>query len=182
MARVRGRPVTSEWLPAATFAVGIVGTLGTQALRERSTGKREQAARTAEREIARNVFQRDTLLELQDVVRRLVENTLELLLHRSSVFEETGRWARDPYPNELSAASGSVTADMTRLRQRILDDALRQRVLDVQHVVGDINRPTVLMESDDKAKDRAWATFTNQFITGNAALEDHVGEVLRGLL
>ncbi len=174
--------MVSDWLPAATLAAGVVGTLGGQGLREWFTWKREESARTAEREVARGAFQRDTLLEIQDVVVRLLVNTLESLVHRGRVFEETGRWGRDLYPDELSKATGAVMADMSRLRQRILNDDLRRRLLVVQDLVTEINRPPLQAAHDDAAKQQAFDTFVRQLLPANAALEDHLGEVLRALL
>src|SRR5438105_955053 len=94
--------MSSDWFPAVTLAAGVLGTLGTQALRERWTSGREREARQAEREVARDAFQRETLLELQDVIVEMTRVTMKLHLHHRQSFAQSGRWSRDPEPDDLA--------------------------------------------------------------------------------
>jgi hypothetical protein len=173
--------MTSEWLPAVALGVGAAGTFAAQLIRERFTSGRERDARAAEREVARDTFQRETLLELQDAMLRVLQNAAQLHLHNGRVYSETGRYARDYYPTELSDESGDVMAIASRLRQRVLDDDLRQRIWDVLHLCTEMTRPTLATEADAVAKDRADAAFI-RLASANAELEHHIGTVLRELL
>ena len=173
--------MASDLLPAITLAVGAAGTFAAQLIRERFTSGRERDARAAEREVARDAFQRETLLELQDAMLRVLQNTAQLHLHNGRVYSETGRYARDYYPTELSDESSSVMAVASRLRQRILDDDLRRGVSDVLSLCIEMTNPTLGTEVAAAAKDRADAAFS-RLASANAELEDHIGSVLRALL
>jgi hypothetical protein len=100
--------VTSVRAPARVIA-GAAGALGVQAMTSGSAWAREEAARTAAREVARDAFQRETLLELQDAMLAQIQNTTKIHLHDSRAFRESGRFGRDSLPEGLNLASAEVS-------------------------------------------------------------------------
>jgi hypothetical protein len=185
--------MSSDLVPAAAVIVGGAFTIAGGVLREQFTSRREREARTSERELAqearaaerelvRAAFQRETLLELQDAILRLVRNTTQLNHHHRQVYAENGTYARQFDPPDLSDESRLATAAVTRLRQRVLEDGLRQRVRDVQELCTQITMPPqVTGETDAQAADRAGAQ-SIRLVHEYAELEDHLGHVLRSLL
>jgi hypothetical protein len=170
----------AEWLPAATLAAGVVGTLGGQGLREWLTSGREREARAAEREVARNAFQRDTLLELQDALLELVQSASRIHLHQGNVYGQTERFGRDNLPEDLNEASGLTNARTSRLQQRILDEQVRQELASLKNLCTEITFPNTGI--DDAV---AWGNAHNAWLRlphVNKQLEDRIGTVLRGLL
>jgi hypothetical protein len=174
--------MASELIPAVTLALGAVGTLGAQGLRERFTLGREREARTAERQVARDALQRETLLELQDAILRVVRNTSQLRIHHQIVYASKGTYARELDPPELSDENREAMAITTRLRQRVLDDELRQHVRDVQELCTQITMPPQVMgETDEQAARRAEEA-SGRLARDYNDLENHLGRVLRTLL
>lgn len=174
--------MTTELVPTITLVLGAAGALGAQGLRERFTSSREREARKAAREVARDAFQRETLLELQDAILRVVRNTTQLRIHHRAVYASTGRYARDPDPPELSDENREVMAITTRLRQRVLDDDLRQHVREVQELCTQITMPPqVTGETDEQAAQRADPASVRLAHDYND-LENRLGRVLRALL
>lgn len=185
--------MSANLVPAAAVVVGGAFTIAGGVLREQFTSRREREARTserelaeearaAEREIVRTTFQRETLLDLQDAVLRLVRNTMQLNIHHRRVYAENRTYARELDPPALSDESRLAAAEATRLRQRVLDDDLRLRVRDVQALCTQlVMPPQVTGETDAQAAERADGQ-SIRLAHDYADLEDHLGRVLRALL
>ena len=172
--------MSSDLIPVASFAAGVVGTLGAQGLRERFTTTREREARTAEREVARDAFQRQTLLELQDAILRLVRSTTQLRRHHRAVYAEKGTYARESDPPGLGEEHRDAMANTTHLRQRVLDDDLREHVRAVQELCAQITMPPP-GDSDQVAARRTEEAQIRLAHEVND-LEDRLGRALRALL
>lgn len=170
--------MSSDLLPAAALAIGIAGTIVTQ----RFTTSRDREARKAEREVARDAFQRETLLELRDAMLRLVRNTTQLRIHHQAVYASNGTYARELDPPELSEENREAMAVTARFRQRVLDDELRQRAQDVRALCTQITMPPQATgETDEQAAVRAEAE-TIRLAHEYDDLENHLGRALRALL
>jgi len=172
----------SEWLPAATLAAGVVGTLGGQGLRERFTLGREREARKAERDVTRDAFQRGTLLELQDAIQRVIRATNLIRTHHDNVYASDGTYARELDPPELTDGKREAMAVATRLRQRVLDDELRQRIRELQELCTVIIYPPSLTGLTDKQAARRADEMSFRLAQEYNDLEEHLGRVLRALL
>jgi hypothetical protein len=173
-------PLSSDWLPAATLAAGVLGTLGGQGLREWRTSGREREARRAERQVARDAFQRETLLELQDAILEMVRLTSKLHIYHRRVFAESGRWSRDPEPDDLAEAHRLTIARMAALKQRVLDGELRAELGHLQEGCAEITEAN-FGEDDAWAAERAsqrWIALAH----ANRGMEDHLGRILRQVL
>lgn len=98
--------------------------------RDRRAADREADSRKAalaERmEEQRHTFQRDTFLELQDELQRLVRITARINLQDRKTLKESGKLYL--LTDELSNESQKITVSVQRLRSRILDPQLRQAV------------------------------------------------------
>jgi hypothetical protein len=174
--------MASDLLPTLTFGAGVVGTLAAQAWRERWIAGREREARTAEREVARDAFQRETLLELQEAILRVVRSSSQLRLHHRRVYAQKGTYAQGSEPPGLSEENREAMANATHLRQRVLDDDLREHVRVVQRLCADMTAPLQLTgESDEEAAGRADAQ-SIQLAHEVNDLEERLGKVLRTLL
>jgi hypothetical protein len=98
--------------------------------RDQRAANREEVARRAalaERlEENRHGFQRDTLLELQDELQRLIRNTAQILLQD----EKTIKQSSQVYllAGDLSDQAMQITVSVQRLRSRVLDDQLRAAI------------------------------------------------------
>jgi hypothetical protein len=96
---------------------------------------REREARQAEREQARNdareAFQRDTILALQDAVADLLRMVFDLHNEAVNAEEKTGQWSAPSRLGELSAGFDEQFVCVQGLRARLFDDALRHLVAEV---------------------------------------------------
>jgi hypothetical protein len=172
--------VTSEWLPAATLGAGVIGTIGAQGLTAWFASKREEGARAAERQVAREAFQRDTLLELQDAVLEMVRVATKLYISHRTVFAQTGEYARTPDPADLDEAARTSMALVAKLGQRVVDDELRGAITALQTRCGEVVAPNF---GDDDAQAKTQATRRwSALVFANTAFNDHLGSVLRRVL
>lgn len=100
--------------------------------RDQRSARREQVARRAalaERlEEDRHSFQRDTLLELQDELQRLVRNTAQIMLQDEKTIKQFGQIYL--LGGDLSDEAMQITVSVQRLRSRVLDDQLRAAIGD----------------------------------------------------
>ena len=101
--------------------------------RDRRAAMREGQARIdtfAERlEEDRHSFQRDTLLELQDELQRMVRDTARTVIQDQKTIKEQGQIFLQP-PG-LSEEAHQITVSLQRLRARVLDDELRAAIGDL---------------------------------------------------
>jgi len=173
--------VTSEWLPVAALAAGVVGTIGGQGLTGWLAWKREQGARSAERDVARDAFQRETLLEIQGAVLDVLRASSQLHINHKRVYRGTGKYARASDPEEMAEKQREAMARASQLRQRVLDDSLRTSIRELQELATEATGPPLLTLSNEDAARRADETFI-KIAHDQAAFQEQLGVVLRGLL
>jgi hypothetical protein len=96
---------------------------------------REHEARQAERELARQdgrrVFQRDTILAIQDGVADLLRIVVYLYDEAVNAEEKTGHWPAPGRFDELPASFDEHFACVQGLRARVFDEELRRLVAEL---------------------------------------------------
>lgn len=150
-----------SWVAVVGPVTTLLGGLGGYWLAGRNEEARDQRAsarETAARREAlgerleedRHTFQRDTLLELQDELQRLVRVTAKINLQDLRTVKEHGQLYQ--LPEGLSDEAFQIVVSVQRLRARVLDDELRQRIADFIDVC---HRNTALLGEKDPDKIRA---------------------------
>jgi hypothetical protein len=141
-----------------------------------STSKREREARNATRREQRferrSSFQRQTLLDLQDAVQKLLRTTgkmhhLDSIAHRSGA-----EWHRQLYPDDLDNEAHLVNVQTTLLAVRVRDDSIRSMVKDLKDKCGSVVFSNTKADSD-RFMEAAVAIFET--------LNERIGERLRQL-
>jgi hypothetical protein len=173
--------MTSEWLPAAALAAGVAGTWGAQVWRERQTSDRESRAREHERQVASDAFQRETLLELQEAMGAAMHTTTQLSAIHRRAFNHTGRYGRDPDPDELDIEGRDRMGHLSRLKARVLDADLRQRVTHAQNLMVRATMPALADQVDAEVARAAELAYFDS-LNALSEAEVRLGEVLRALL
>jgi hypothetical protein len=135
-----------------------------------SQAKREREAREAER---RHVFERETLISLQDAVETLYRLAQDLVLVKRFPPEMDAHQAVDhpvvPEPMTYLTAQGEVE----KLCERVLDDDLRALVNDVLNAAGEV----MVARTRDVAEN-GWDDLTGLVVD----VHKRIGERLRDLL
>ena len=173
----------SEWLPAATLAIGVLAGFGGQAYTARIDKDRDQRTREDERQAAGDAFQRETLLALQDAVNLLINATYNAYNYQLAEFQRTGKIGREDFPSTLNQPHHEATVNIVRLRQRVRNDSLRERVVKLQGLCMDSvalgvefeNRPEQERRNETIRAFNEAAKYANVF-------EDDLGKVLREVL
>lgn len=176
----------ASWVAIIGPITTLLGGLGgywlagrNEEARDRRAIVRETVARRealAERlEEDRHTFQRDTLLELQDELQRLVRVTAKINLQDLRTLKEHGQLYL--LPDGLSDEAFQIVVAVQRLRARVLDDELRQRTAEFIAVC---NRNMALLAEKDPDKLRAGLERHSQEM-GNfyIGLSELLGEHLR---
>ena len=157
--------------------------------RDQRAASREQVARRAalaERlEDDRHGFQRDTLLELQDELQRLVRNTAQIVLQDQKTIKQYGQIYL--LAGDLSDQAMQITVSVQRLRSRVLDDQLRAAIGDFVGLCSSAGiQPTFPQgKVPDDQKDQELARLrrqNTQLAEAYAALTELVGTHLRSEL
>lgn len=174
------------WLVFVGPFLGYGVAVGTEYLRGRQTLLRErearQDARRAAREDARDAFERETLLQLQDAVLALMRNTSRVQLETEKEYRRTKKWGRSLLPEEIGGEpSLQFTWDVQRLRVRLLDDDLRELVRVWLSSATAATMGAIGDEDDALARARGatqWDTCSALFIK----MAEGIGERLRVLI
>lgn len=126
-----------DWLAALGILAPATTGLGGYWLAGRNEEARDKRAAAREVENRRtklaerldeskHTFQRDLLLELQDVLQRQVRATAKVLLHDKSTLLETGSFSL--LGDDLNQECYNIGVNLNRLLVRVLDDTLRQHL------------------------------------------------------
>jgi hypothetical protein len=158
------------WVAIAALLVGYIGSLVTEAVRDRRQSAREDRARHEGRHDERDARQRETLLRLQEELQLLARTYGEMHYSDVRASRKAGRWTRGPLGDELNQRSMEAEATTSMLKVRI-DDARTREFVDQLKNAGTLL--TIARSEDDSrdAMDRAMAAFV-------AAME-RIGELLR---
>ena len=164
------------WLLLAA-GIGYVASALQQWLADRRLDEREQRTRVAlrveQQSDRREAFQRETLLALQDALRRLSRATgaiqhLDVMHHRTT----REPYARQQLDEEWNQKYQLAIVDVQMFTVRVMDDDLRHRINDLlDHVSAVISAPS---ESEAKASLDAGVTLSME-------LNKRIGELLRSV-
>lgn len=167
---------SANWFPVFTALGGFVTASITDWLRDQRAAVREREARAASRREQllerRTIFQRQTLLDLQDAVMKLIRTTGQMNLQDKMAFRETGEWQKQLYGADLGDRAHAANVHTLMLGVRVRDEAVR-RLLDV-----------VRRESISATLCRSSADAERAMLTmGEASrkLNERIGEILRML-
>jgi hypothetical protein len=145
-----------SWVAVVGPVTTLLGGLGGYWLAGRNEEARDQRAAVREAAVRReglaerleedrHTFQRDTLLELQDELQRLARVTSKINLQDRQTVVERGQLYL--LPDGLSDEAFQITVAVQRLRARVLDDELRQRIADFIDVC---TRNVALLRENDR--------------------------------
>lgn len=176
----------ASWVAIVGPITTLLGGLGGYWLAGRNEEARDQRAALRETAVRRealaerleedrHTFQRDTLLELQDELQRLARVTAKINFQDRETLIERGQLYR--LPDGLNDEAFQITVAVQRLRARVLDGELRQRIADFIDVC---NRNTALLAEKDRDTILAGLDLHNQQISDSyVALSELLGEHLR---
>lgn len=131
---------SASWFPVLTALVGFVTASISDWLRDRRASAREREAaeanRTREREgreaarreqrfERRAAFQRQTLLDLQEAVQKLVRTTGEMKHHDTMAVRAGGEWGKQLLGEDLNNRSHLTNVQTTMLGVRVRDESVR---------------------------------------------------------
>jgi hypothetical protein len=97
---------------------------------QRHSAAREEAASARERESRRRDFQRDTLLELQQVIVDFMRVYGRMEVVRRVAFNETGVWGNGPLPEDVNEGSRERLVRVYLLVERLDNADLRESVVE----------------------------------------------------
>jgi hypothetical protein len=180
----------TTWIALVSGIVGGSGIsgLGGYILAGRNERNRDERAAEREREALGDkqadearTFQRDTLLELHDLLYKMNRNAGKSIFADSQRHKETGRYGRDPLPDDLSEQSTELIAAINRLRVRVFDPELRDSVQRYKEMV--IRAMDPLLGSrhdgdDDRVRQLARQEMDAAMLTW-LQLEDRIGAAIR---
>jgi hypothetical protein len=174
-----------SWVLVGLPVIGYLAAVGTEYMRGRQTLEREREPRRHERQTgrsdARDAFERDTLLELQDALAEFARNCGKIQHLDEMEYRESGVWGRQLLGDEVGGeGSLEYIRRIQRLRVRVLDDNIRARV---REYIDHASASTIgAMRDEPAASARArsvshWAAATDTYMP----LFDAIGERLRQL-
>jgi hypothetical protein len=102
-------------------------------------------------------------------------------MHHKRVYRETGKYARALDPEDMGEKQREAMARASQLRQRVLGDAQRMGVRELQELATEATGPPLLALSDSEAAKRADEAFI-KIAHDHFAFEERLGVVLRSLL
>lgn len=117
----------SDLIPIlAGGAIALVGSVGTEWLRDGRATAREQLARSEAREQQREDFQRATLIELQDSLQRYIRGIGAAVHFDEMSFRKHGEQFQ--LPHGLSDQIHEAQMLTSKLATRVMDDEVRDLV------------------------------------------------------
>lgn len=115
--------------------VGATASIVTTAITTWNTYKISENSKVQDREERARAFQRETLLELQIVMRNYMRaSTLAYLADRKN-FQESGEWGKYALPDELTGQLLDLNSETSILIQRISNEELRNNLIELKDVV-----------------------------------------------
>jgi len=164
----------TAWFPVLTLLIGY----GTKSLSDWIQNKRaivrEREAREAVRHdqrVARRItFQRETLLELQEVAMQLARATGHAHHLDEMAFRESNQWRKSLLPDDLDEAYRVAQARTLMLSVRVRDDAVRKLVDEFKS-----DSTATLFSANRDGASRAMAATSS----AHDELHKRIGELLR---
>ena len=165
----------SGWVPLLSAFLGYALKAITDWFQDRRTTTREREKRQESRRdqfLERlATFQRQTLLDLQEVAQQLARSVVEIYRHDQKSYHDTGKWRGELIPDELDERCRQAQARTSMLGSRVRDESVRE-------LVEQLKDHATAMNSPDRAESQR-AYLQLAFIQD--ALNKRIGEVLRQL-
>ncbi len=175
-----------------TLIVGLVGGGGVSALLGYILGGRNELKRderAASRELTAlrerqgddaRTFQRDTLLEIHDLLYKINRMTGRMRSQDSQVFAKTRRYGRDPMPGGWSDEHSELVTAINRLRVRIFDPELRDLIYSYTSLlISALSPGQRRVDGDDYAVYRMSGKLDAESTLMWADLENRLGTAIR---
>lgn len=174
-------------LIAAIFGSGGISALGGYLLSGRNERKKDDRLADREWRTARErqgdearTFQRDTLLELHDLLYKFNRNTGTRQHIDEMHYRATGKYGREKYPEELSNEFTVLLTSINKLRVRIFDPELRAKVKEyTDSVIAIANVGARRKEGDDAAVSAKVAERERKSSAHYGPLEEKLGVAIR---
>lgn len=163
------------WFPVVTLVLGLVLKAVFDFLNERRAEERERKIRVEKRkeliQQQRLDNQRRLLIEIQEVLAKLMRAVARQHLEEVSNYRSTGEWAKEMISEEVSVSTMEAFRQANLLRVRLLDDDLRQQVADLTSLCS-----RVTMAKSERDSELEWMNSGIFFDHVN----ERLGELLRG--
>lgn len=152
------------WLAVVGTLSGYAAAFATEYLRGRQELTREREARREAKQAAiyeaRDLFERETLIEFQDAAAVLMRNVARVMHETEREYQRTGTWGRSQLPDNVGGEpSAQLARDVARLRVRLLDDRLRTLAGDWSLAAAEATLPSLRDELDVDARSRNAVAF-----------------------
>ena len=150
--------------------VGAFASIATTYIQTRNAGYLQEADVKRQREERLREFQRNTLIELQDVLHDLWRMATRIYLEDEAAFKNSGNWGANRLSDEVNEGYRVLGRRATILLERVSDNQLRAEVKDV---MGRLSNMTLSRSKADA--DRTQFAMADE---GPAVME-RIGIVLR---
>jgi hypothetical protein len=165
-----------DWLVIGAAVAGYAAKLIEEVVRGSLTSRRETIARSEERRLKRLerqvLFQRETLLGLQEALEKLGRTTASAFHNDYMAFRRTQTWQKELIPDGLDEEHRLNFAKVRLLTARIADDEIRSRVaklVDLGTSVGSCESAAVAKRCLD------------EMVHVDSGLNERIGQLLRRL-
>jgi hypothetical protein len=152
--------------------VGALAALGATYLQQSHASKREREASKRQAEERKHAFQRDTVLELQEVLAGLARLHAGLHHHSEMEWRKSGQWGRSQLPDDINEGVLTEAVRVVMLAERIDDDDLRQSLRTFTDALAGL--------SVMRDRNEAYSVFGG-LINDYTTLQRQVGAVFRAL-
>ncbi|WP_140805383.1 hypothetical protein [Rhodanobacter glycinis] len=132
--------------------VGALASIGATWLSNRQASSLQASASMLARIEARRVFQRDTLLELQEAVLDLMRLIAQGDSEDRAAHRKTGVWGKQLLTPEVNEGQRLANRRLTVLVQRVADDALRSELKTFHSALSKITLASSAEESEHAFK------------------------------
>ncbi|MBI3676188.1 MAG: hypothetical protein HY243_06185 [Proteobacteria bacterium] len=164
------------WFPVVTLIIGAVLKGLYDTLADRRTLAREREARRDQRRgtshLNRAVFQRTTLLELQEAAAQLARFTGQANHQDVMAYRASGKWQKQLITEDVDEGSRKANVRVNLLRVRVRDETVRQ----LAELFSTLCVDSVFATSEQEARDAI--TQMGKHLT---QLQERIGIVLRNL-
>jgi hypothetical protein len=166
------------------LVVGIIGTGGITsvigfALGGRNERKKDERALQARQNEAARTFQRDTLLEIHDLLYKLNRNAGKSGHIDEMQYRESGKFARQQLPDDLSDQFTELLTGVRKLKVRIFDPELRSKIEEYLDVVVRATGTGVRQPGDDDDVHARAKSMEAKAMEAYGPLEEAIGVAIR---
>jgi hypothetical protein len=153
------KDVDVAWEALFGFGGVVLGSLTTAGLtiyKETVTGRRETAGHDRQyerdRKAARDAFQRDSIIALQDAVTALIEAAYSELDRMLAVYRETNQWPARLWETPTATGWSNAVLKLETSRARVFDDELRSLATELRTLAGDSVWATSLESAEETSR------------------------------